>query len=231
MFELMALGLITFSNGLLGHKIVRSLEHKKGHTPGNALYALFAGGVTSVGVAFGYLMAGPLFFHDAGCSFAMLTGVFFAGTCCGILLGYLSGSPRRPEVYLSSEDLKTRQGGRRINFSCEFCNKAINTFSQNAGRRVQCPQCELLTTIPSIDREDPLTDCQDQMLPVARDQLRDGLSFEVTQAKLVECGLTPERAEAVLLEMCGGWVRRCAWCGCRFHPTVLRCEECGVNVG
>jgi hypothetical protein len=103
----------------------------------------------------------------------------------------------------------------------------VETGVRTPGERfVECHRCKSVFPGAVLFQEPPTPEAA-LLLSAFRDLL-SGTSVGLVQARLVERGFDPERAEPALLEMCGGPVGRCS-CGRRYHPQVHFCSECNAR--
>lgn len=91
-----------------------------------------------------------------------------------------------------------------IRFDCEFCGKTLKADDSKAGKKVKCPSCEGLLTIPSLEAE-PEPEIYD-----AEDAVDSDGGSELDELSDAPAGKIP-------CPMCGEMKSRrakvCPWCG------------------
>lgn len=91
-----------------------------------------------------------------------------------------------------------------IRFDCEFCGKTLKADDSKAGKKVKCPSCEGLLTIPSLETE-PEPEIYD-----AEDAVDSDSGSEMDELSDAPAGKIP-------CPMCGEMKSRrakvCPWCG------------------
>ncbi len=92
-------------------------------------------------------------------------------------------------------------------------------------RYVECRGCGQAFTEDVLQMEQP--DEFDRLLARMQDEMLSGTSLVALKNELVEMGVEPPKADAILERMCDGRTRDCP-CGERFHPRVKKCYRCGA---
>jgi hypothetical protein len=96
-----------------------------------------------------------------------------------------------------------------------------------AQRYVECRGCGRTFKEVVLTYEPPSE--ADRVLSRVYEELKDGVSLDSLQRRLVREGMSEEQAGEILQKMCEGRPKQCQ-CGQRLHPDISECMYCGGKV-
>jgi hypothetical protein len=96
-----------------------------------------------------------------------------------------------------------------------------------ATRYIECQGCGTAFKEEVLQYEPPSEG--QRILTAFYRELQGGASLESVRTKLMDAGITPDRAEEIVVHMAEGRVKDCV-CGQRYLASISKCGKCGASL-